>query len=94
METTLLTGDFVYIALVVIIFGGGSAFAGGRSGLAARLDRIEKALKELKKPSHVVALLNHVTDQVDPQRRKEFKEEFHALLEQYVVEYDEKNAWE
>lgn len=93
MESSLLTGDFVTITLIVIIFASSSSSI-GKSSLAKQLDKIEERLKELRKPSHVAAITNHLTEQVAVPRRAEFQEELQALMRQYIEKYDDEYAWE
>ncbi len=44
METTLLLGDFVYIALIVIIFGGASGYAANYK-IKLKPDEVDKKLR-------------------------------------------------
>lgn len=47
METTLVFWDFVWIAIIVIVFGGGSAYVTKRTGNEEKLNHILEKLDRL-----------------------------------------------
>lgn len=49
METTLMFWDFFWIAIIVIVFGGGSAYVSKSSDNAKKLDVIIDKLDQLNK---------------------------------------------
>lgn len=48
METTLMLGDFIWIALIVIVFGGGSAYATKGKDDTKKLNSILEKIEKLE----------------------------------------------